>query len=628
MSAALVDLEAIRARHAAGKPVRRALTGGGRLHIDRELPFLCVHRSAPGQPDDGAAEMVRTQASYLTARGDPALHGELARLVRAVVEALADACGACLLLEIWTGAATDGPATFRIRTPSADRLATTVAALAEALRAMVTPAGRLTVEVGAGGDASPPGMLPLVEPAVAAHAGYLVIGLEVPPIYRVPGRSATAVYPMVLRALAGELARALQRGFFEFTRVQTLARPEHYHMMGRRYLVRSVREADRALGEIETSFDFLLDVTPVNTEEAWDEFCRSGRKEAPVLRYRMLTVDPELGKRRLYDLPLERLEDPALALLLREKRREIDRQLGLLEERDTPRFLPGSIALYGGVDDALLAEALALLAALPPAPAAPALCGADALARRARLELEHYRRLHPALSSVVHLRDDIPSLIVSHGDLLIPRQLAVSDERVEALVQHEIGTHVVTYVNGRAQPLHVLAGGLTGYESLQEGLALLAEYLVGGLDANRLRLIAARTVAVRRMIDGVTFPAVVAELCDHHRIPPRAAFGVTIRVFRGGGLTKDAIYLRGLLQLLDHLAAGGALEPLLVGKIALEHAPMIEELTRRQILRSPLLRPRWLEGADAADRLARLRAGKANPRELVDQVDQAKGRSA
>jgi hypothetical protein len=121
-----------------------------------------------------------------------------------VVEALTDACGACLLLELWTGAMTGGSPTLRIRTPSADRLATTVAALADALRAMVTPAGELRVEVGAGGDASPPGMPPLLDPALAAHAGCLMIGLEVPPVFR----SATGVYPLVLRALAGELARA------------------------------------------------------------------------------------------------------------------------------------------------------------------------------------------------------------------------------------------------------------------------------------------------------------------------------------------------------------------------------------------------------------------------------------
>ncbi|MGH9895656.1 MAG: tyrosine/phenylalanine carboxypeptidase domain-containing protein, partial [bacterium] len=133
--------------------------------------------------------------------------------------------------------------------------------------------------------------------------------------------------------------------------VQTSARPEHYQMMGRRSLVRAVREADAVLAEISTSFDSLLDVTPVNTDVAWDEFCRGGRAHAPTLRYRMLAVDPELVKRRLYDLPLERLEDPVLALLLRDKRRELDRQLDLLEDRDSERFLTGSLQLYGGVSD-------------------------------------------------------------------------------------------------------------------------------------------------------------------------------------------------------------------------------------------------------------------------------------
>src|SRR5687767_15943491 len=58
------------------------------------------------------------------------------------------------------------------------RLATTVAALADALRAMVTPAGQLAVEVGAGGDASPPGMPPLIEPAIAARSEERRVGKE------------------------------------------------------------------------------------------------------------------------------------------------------------------------------------------------------------------------------------------------------------------------------------------------------------------------------------------------------------------------------------------------------------------------------------------------------------------
>ena len=611
--AGLVDV--VRARLGAGKTVRRNLPGGGRLHIDHPVPFLCVYRAPVDRPDPGTAELVRTQASHLVATADPQRHRELAELVDGVVQSLADAAGACLVLELWAGPdAGEEPPAARIVTPTD---ATTVTVLADALRAMSTPSGLLEVDVTTGGDPWPPGAQPLITADRAKHTGILLVGLEIPPIYRSP----VALYPIALRALSRELASALQQGFFEFTRVQTSTAPEHYQMMGRRRVLRAVREADGELAEIESSFDPLLAVTPVNTAEAWKEFCDSGQERAPALRYRMLAVDPELMKRRLYDLPLERLEDPVLALLLRDKRRELDRQLGLLEERDGPRFLPGSIQLYGGVDDALFAEAESILANVPPpSPVPRPLVDGAGLAARARAELDHYARLHAPLEVAVHIRDDIPACIVSHGDLLVPVGIAVSPHRVEALIQHEIGTHVVTYLNGRSQPLRLLASGLAGHEALQEGLAMFAEYLAGGFNAARLRIVAARVVAVRRLLEGVSFPAVVAEIAQRHGLPLRSAFGLAVRVFRGGGLTRDVIYLRGLLQLLAYLAGGGDLEPLLVGKLAIEQVPLVEELVRRQVLRPARLRPRWLDAPGAADRLARARAG-LRPIDLVEPTE-------
>ena len=52
-----------------------------------------------------------------------------------------------------------------------------------------------------------------------------------------------------------------------------------------------------------------------------------------------------------------------------------------------------------------------------------------------------------------------------------------------------------------------------------------------------------------------------------------------MRIYRGGGLTKDAVYLRGLLQILRYLREGGELEPLFVGKVASAHLPLIFELS-------------------------------------------------
>ncbi len=592
-------LTAVRERLAAGKPIRRTLPGGGRLHIDRPLPFLCVYR-APERSDPGTADLVRTQASYLIVP----LGFEISALVSGVVAALADACGACLVVELWSGEPAEVRC-FRIRTSGGDRLVTTVEALATALQAMTLPGAPVTVETIATGAAAPPGVPALVDPQLATHSGVLAIGLEVPPLFR----SERAVYPFMARSLSRDLTQALQRAFFEFARVQTPMPPAHFHMLGRRRIVHAVRVSDLAIAEISESFDFLLAVTPVNAEAAWHEFCASGRTVTPTLRYRMLEIDPALGKRRLYDLPLDRLEDPVLALLLHDKRRELDRQLGLLEDRDTPRFLYGSLQLYPAVEDELLSEALAILAIEPGGVRVTERCGAQAFAERALAEVVHYRTSYPALTTKVCVRDDITSLLVSHGDVMIPQSLDVPAHRVEALLQHEIGTHVVTYANGKAQPLRVLASGLAGYEALQEGLATFVEYLVGGLDADRLRLIAARVIAVRRIVEGVTFPQVVAELTDQHRIPARVAFTIAVRVFRGGGLTKDAIYLRGLSQLLGYLRDGHDLTALLVGKVALDQVGLIEELLRREILRPPALTPRWLTAPATFDRLSRAASG-------------------
>jgi uncharacterized protein (TIGR02421 family) len=179
----------------------------------------------------------------------------------------------------------------------------------------------------------------------------------------------------------------------------------------------------------------------------------------------------------------------------------------------------------------------------------------------------------------------------------------VAESRVEALLHHEIGTHVVTHVNGANQPLHVLAVGLAGYEETQEGLAVLAEYLVGGLTSHRLRQLAARVVAVHEMVAGADFTEVHRQLVDAG-IDGAQAFTITMRVFRSGGLTKDAVYLRGLHDLVTHVSAGQGLDVLWLGKMPISAAPLVEDLHRRGVLVDPLLLPRYLAEPGARVRLA------------------------
>ena len=81
------------------------------------------------------------------------------------------------------------------------------------------------------------------------------------------------------------------------------------------------------------------------------------------------------------------------------------------------------------------------------------------------------------------------------------------------------------------------------------------------------------------MLDGASFIDTFRTLNHNYEFSQRTAYTIAMRLYRGGGLTKDAVYLRGLLQILRYLREGGELEPLFIGKVASAHLPMISELT-------------------------------------------------
>jgi hypothetical protein len=144
------------------------------------------------------------------------------------------------------------------------------------------------------------------------------------------------------------------------------------------------------------------------------------------------------------------------------------------------------------------------------------------------------------------------------------------------------------------------------------------EYLAGGLTSSRLRTLAARVAAVRCLTDGAEFPEAFREMTRRHGVRERAAFTLCMRVYRSGGLTKDLVYLRGLVRMLEYLQGGGEIEPLFLGKIALAHLPLLQELRWRQVLRPPPLLPRCLATDAGITRLARARAG-LHPLQLLEE---------
>jgi uncharacterized protein (TIGR02421 family) len=595
----------------SGQPIRRDLGDGGRLHIDRPLPFLCVH--VMRRKDSAARDVVSASASYLIARN----LRTAAMIADAVGAAMIKRFGAFVLLDIGElerdRMREDAPylppfeviLTAPPEPPAQAALSALAAAIEGADARFRTPRIERTT-----GD--PHAKLARLLPKLPC------VTLRFAPIYRVPG--SEAIYPELRKRLIANMVDAgLQAIAAYVTATKAMALSTH-RSLGRRAFVNAVSRADKAMDEIATSFDFLLAVTPINADAAWQEFKADGFAKAPRFLYRPLTVQVEVQKKALFSIGLDHFEDPVLLDLYREKQQELDLQLSMLAARETPRFLEFSRALYGPVEPSLLEAANDILTATARKRAAKA--GRDDVdstfvERKALAMIKAYARGDEDFAATVEMRDDLPAgLMVSNGRLLIARGTVMSRGRVEALLSHEVGVHLLTYFNGSAQGLRLFRSGLAGYEGVQEGLAVLAEFLVGGMTVARLRLIAARVVACAAMLDGASFPETFASLMREHGFAEPQAFNLTLRLYRGGGLVKDAIYLRGLLQVLHHLRSGGSLDPFWMGKIAATHFSVMQELSARGLLKAPQLTPAFLTHPQAEARLATARAG-LNPIQML-----------
>lgn len=578
--------------------LREAIGETGRVHLDRWLPFLVVHRGEAGVRSLARRVAINSPA-YVT--WSPEDDGAALALLGQLVGEVRERLGSAPLIFVLA----DQPVPQESR--KAPQLPKFVARIAAASGANVDRAAdrleRSVTRISADLRHCKVERI-AAEPALVEGAPSIT--LHLPAIHIRPDGE---IYPQLEHDLSVAFGDALLQSACAFLDDGKRAAPIHYRALGRRAFLAAAKSADRKLGGVARSFDFLLSVSPINTTEAMEEFIAAKCSAMPRFRYRPLSIDPDSAKRALYDIDLSTLEDPLLERLLTEKRREIDQQLSMLATRNTPAFRPASTMLYGTVEPGLLEDARGLLASTEPVPPRGLCLGATDIAIAARDLIAAYRAFDDRFAAEVEVREDVSGLMVSGPKLMVGRDSSIPAHRLDALLAHEISVHLLTFFNGATQGLKIFRSGLANYEGVQEGLGVFAEWAVGGLTRTRLRLLAGRVVAVDAMLGGANFIEVYQHLVRDHGFRRRGAFGIAARVFRSGGMAKDAIYLRGFRQVVDLVASGASLAPFWLGKIAPGHAPAIEELLHRGLVHAPVFLPEFLARPDTRERIVRLRDG-------------------
>ncbi|QCW99986.1 DUF1704 domain-containing protein [Aggregatimonas sangjinii] len=582
------------------RTVNQKLPKDGILHIDKLLPYICVYRYK--EVDPYFSGLLKTQASYLIIEDSIDITVLLEQIARTISKKLK----AFLILESWPLRA-NHQSEFVIHCQD-DKIPATISALEKGFAEMREIYPETSVQVVDSSQRHPQRLEELMGSIVSKESACMVVGIAVPTLYE--RREENEVYSLFYRKFHSKFSEVIKRAAYEFVRVQTTNPFNHYLMLGKTNLDGITLKADRELATISEGMSFLLRTTPVNSTSEWRKFEKNGFSKNPSFNYRLITIDPEKKKRKLYDIPLDKVEDPTLAFILRDKRLEIEKQLTMLEERGTDNFRFIGESLYGKIAPEVLHAGRKILEKHPTGEDPEVLKKFDChqFAERAKDEMDYYQSQFPDLKLSLEIRKDVAGIMVSKTKLLINDQFSMDADRCDALIQHEIATHILTYCNGKGQPLRQMYAGFAGYDQLQEGLAVLAEYLVDGLTVNRMRLLAARVVAVDSLVSGVDFIKTFELLREQHNFPDRVAYYITMRVYRGGGLVKDAVYLAGLMNVLEYLGQGGKLETLYTGKFNITHVELIEELLHRGVLKYPTL-PRFLERDAVKKRLKKVSEG-------------------
>ncbi|MEO6155796.1 MAG: tyrosine/phenylalanine carboxypeptidase domain-containing protein, partial [Thermomonas sp.] len=290
---------------------------------------------------------------------------------------------------------------------------------------------------------------PAFSDALDEMQGLSRVTLGLPQIHRVRGEP-DRVYPQIRDEVETTTFDAVLQACAAFVNDSMPGKHRHYRAFGRSRMVEAALAIDQALATISRSFDFLLGVSPINSGQAFEQFRASKCSKPPTFHYRPLTISPEQAKRALYDIDVHAAEDPVLESLFNEKRRELDLQLMMLQNRNTAEFRYSSLVQYGPVESTLLDMAQLILKHVEPGSMPPADCtrvDCHAVKAAATSLIADYKRQFPGFEAEVCLREDIGmGLMVSGQSLLVSTATRVPRSRLDPLLQHEVSVHVLTAV--------------------------------------------------------------------------------------------------------------------------------------------------------------------------------------
>lgn len=413
----------------------------------------------------------------------------------------------------------------------------------------------------------------------------LVLATEIKKIYC--NELSGNTYPKVVKGLQQKLKLAIlnNANFFSSTL-------KNWHYLSTPKLLgqqpdAAILKIDKSLFKLLKNFELLAIVNPVNTKIEKRKFFKSKYSELPNFKYNPVKINPFVLKQSLLSAPIQSIQDISIRNLYEAVVSGYSDKIDMIGSLNTEKFLYNSLRYFGrpSKKDLINANYLVHLPdIIGEAKKEPTYSTKEAI-EIFKVALEEYH-----IQAKIELNNNVISKIMvlnSKKSILFQPDSIFKRKELMALIEHEIGVHMVTTMNSAHQKLQVFNLGLPVNTQTQEGLAILSEYLSGNITLRRLKKIALRVIVVDMMCSGADFIDCFDSLIKNFDVEENEAFNIVARIFRGGGFTKDYLYLSGFVKIYKLWEDEFDLTPLLVGKTSLPFFNTIEEMMGREMISKP-----------------------------------------
>ncbi len=412
----------------------------------------------------------------------------------------------------------------------------------------------------------------------------LVLPIEVKKVFM--DENSGELYPLVLEELKSGFKNAIGESAAFFMRRYTKKKSTQKADMLSSIISPELLALDKKLFSLCKSVETLNYINPINLLAQKNRFLKKNSYISPNFNYKQLNINPYKFREHLYKLPVDDVADAGIQQLYRHVIDNLASKIDLLASIGTDDFVYNSLKYYGEPNHTDIANARFLLH----------INDEDYLDSQVYLNADEavdyftYQAKEWGLKCKVEKSAKIVAKAMVNNEkalLLINKDAQFSDKELHAFAYHELGIHMLTSINAKKHPLKVFSLGLTGNTHTQEGIAIYSEYCSGSLTIQRLKNLALRVIAVQYMLEHGDFVKTYHALMNEFSLAKEVAFTLTTRVYRGGGFTKDYLYLTGLRDILK-VVKEQPLDNLLVGKTGLLDFDVVSEMVERGMLEKPV----------------------------------------